>query len=107
MRFVCCKKHLPSNSVSGSKAAPPPVYVTKPMLKQLTAEEKTLVRSAIDDAKNACNESLHDIECAIAWDTVDEVIRGINTRMEHRFDDPLELYCAEFPDNDECRMYDV
>lgn len=76
-------------------------------MNKLTPAEKNLLANVILDAKRICNESLHDIECSVAWDVVDEVARGIHHRVELRNEDPLELYCTEFPENDECRIYDI
>lgn len=75
--------------------------------KHFTAEEKIIFTHMIEYAQRVCHESLDDIECCLAWDVVDEVTRGIRARMEWEEEVPLELYCAEFPENDECRVYDV
>jgi glucose-6-phosphate 1-dehydrogenase len=65
-----------------------------------------LLRNAIVEANHICHSELFvdEVECAIAWDTVDEIARGIAAREAR---DPLEDYCAENPDADECRMYDI
>ena len=66
---------------------------------------KILVK-AIIDAKTVCSSDLliDEYECTVAWDTVDEIARGVAVREAR---DPLEDYCAENPDADECRVYDV
>lgn len=64
-----------------------------------------LLHDAVVQAKYVCD--LHDvdeIECVIAWDTVDEIRHGIDRRENL---DPLEAYCVENEDTDECRIYDI
>jgi predicted RNA-binding protein with PIN domain len=65
-----------------------------------------ILKKAIIDAKSICSSDLliDEYECAVAWDTVDEIAHGIAIREAR---DPLEDYCAENPDADECRTYDV
>lgn len=66
-----------------------------------------LLRKAIVEANNICHsetEDFHEFECMVAWDTVHEIARGIANREER---DPLEEYCAENQDADECRVYDI
>ena len=70
------------------------------------AEAFHILRNAIKEANHICHSELlvDELECAIAWDTVDEIAQGIAAREAR---DPLEDYCAENPDADECRTYDV
>lgn len=69
-------------------------------------EAYQMLRNAIMDANRICHSELlvDDMECMIAWDTVDEIAHGIANREAR---DPLEDYCAENPDADECRVYDI
>lgn len=65
----------------------------------------SLLRQALEQAKSICSqEDVDALECVIAWDTVDEIGRGISKREEI---DALEAYCVENPDSDECRVYDI
>lgn len=61
---------------------------------------------AIVQANITCNESLDELECAIAWDIVDDINRGLLLR-EERSADPLENFCQSNEDADECKIYDV
>lgn len=70
-------------------------------------EEDLYLALAIKSAKNICMSTLDDTECTVAWDTVDEIVRGIHHRHEFDIVDPLEAFCAVNPDADECRTYDV
>lgn len=64
-----------------------------------------LLREAMINAKYVCDQDeVDELECAVAWDTVDEIGRGIS-KIEER--DPLEMYCMEHEEDDECRVYDV
>lgn len=67
---------------------------------------QALLRKAIVDANRVCTSDIYvdEFECMAAWDTVDEIVRGIATRNAR---DPLEDYCAENQDADECRVYDI
>lgn len=68
-------------------------------------DARQMLKEAIVQAKDVCNDQTADeMECIIAWDTVDEIARGIANR---EWTDPLEQYCAEHEEEDECRMYDV
>lgn len=100
--FVFQKYNHPSRTITTNTSS-------RSYSQLLTPSEKLLLESVIHDARRVCAESLEDVECSVAWDVVDEVVRGMHHRMESRDDtsDPLEMYCAESPENDECRMYDV
>ncbi len=64
-----------------------------------------LLRQALEHANVLCSqEDVDAMECIIAWDTVDEIGKGISRREEI---DPLEAYCADNEDSDECRIYDL
>lgn len=68
-------------------------------------EGRQILKEAILRAKDVCNDqNVDEFECAVAWDTVDEISRGVAHREET---DAMEVYCLENPDADECRTYDV
>lgn len=73
----------------------------------LPFEEDLYLALAIKSANNICMSTLDDMECTFAWDTVDEIVRGLHHRHEFDIVDPLEAFCAVNPDADECRTYDV
>lgn len=64
------------------------------------------VEGAIKEAEEAC-ESGSEAECATAWDTVEE-LSAAKSDKEKKAErkDPLEEYCEEAPDADECRVYE-
>lgn len=89
-RTLFCRAHsAPKKIVSTPKSTP-----------------KHYLQQAIIHAKNICSSDLltDEFECIAAWDTVDEIARGIAIRESR---DPLEDYCLDNPDADECRVYDV
>lgn len=48
-------------------------------------------------------------ECKVAWDEVEEVSRAkadLRRRLGEGDADPLEWFCQENPDTDECRVYE-
>lgn len=64
------------------------------------------VEGAIKEAEEAC-ESGSDAECATAWDTVEELSAAKSDKEKQgQRKDPLEEYCEEAPDADECRVYE-
>lgn len=68
-------------------------------------EAYKLLREAMNHAQYVCDQDdLDELECAVAWDTVDEIGRGISKIIER---DPLEEYCADHEEEDECRVYDL
>lgn len=68
-------------------------------------DARQVLKDAIQMATYLCRqEDTTEIECILAWDTVDEIGRGIS---KYEDVDPLEAYCAQHQDADECRVYDV
>lgn len=46
--------------------------------------------------------------CASAWDTVEELsAEKSHEKAKNPTKDPLEQYCSDEPDADECRVHDV
>lgn len=61
---------------------------------------KTMIDSNPECLKNAVTE-----ECKLMWDTISDF--EIALHKLPTYVDPLEEFCMEFPEADECRMYDV
>ncbi|XP_006644110.1 calvin cycle protein CP12-1, chloroplastic [Oryza brachyantha] len=63
---------------------------------------------SIDKAKEACAEDNASGECAAAWDEVEELSAAASHARDKLKEnsDPLEKYCKENPETDECRTYD-
>jgi len=73
------------------------------------AEPANSVESAVKEAEKACEGGTAG-ECAAAWDNVEEISAAIAHKkandIANNADDPLEKYCEDNPDADECRVYD-
>ncbi|XP_074576406.1 calvin cycle protein CP12-1, chloroplastic-like [Curcuma longa] len=67
------------------------------------------VEESIKKAEDACAGDSVAGECAAAWDEVEE----LSAAASHARDtlkansDPLENYCKDNPETDECRTYDT
>uniref|UniRef100_A0A0E0C0Y7 CP12 domain-containing protein n=1 Tax=Oryza meridionalis TaxID=40149 RepID=A0A0E0C0Y7_9ORYZ len=63
---------------------------------------------SIDKAKEACAEDKASGECAAAWDEVEELSAAASHARDKlkETSDPLEAYCKDNPETDECRTYD-
>ena len=62
---------------------------------------------SIKDAQEACSEDSASGECAAAWDEVEELSAAAShARDKLKDSDPLETYCKDNPETDECRTYD-
>lgn len=68
-------------------------------------KQKIDVEKAVKDAQEACEDGTA-AECATAWDTVEELSAAKAKKKEATVVDPLEQYCEEEPDADECRVYE-
>ncbi len=75
--------------------------------------KKTLevLKKAIDHANEICRDHTKtNQECIVAWDIVADVSKGFyqqrDKENEEQSKEPLEKYCEEFPEADECRIYD-
>jgi len=68
------------------------------------------VEEAIHHAEEVCNEGKAQA-CAVAWDEVEELSAAAAHKKVALKDnpantDPLEAFCEDNPDADECRIYD-
>ena len=66
------------------------------------------VSQSIEDAQKTCEEDPTSAPCAAAWDDVEELAaEAAHQRAKKKTSgDPLEAYCAENPETDECRVYE-
>ncbi|KAG1371352.1 Calvin cycle protein CP12-2, chloroplastic [Cocos nucifera] len=66
------------------------------------------VAESIKKAEEACEGNAESGECAAAWDEVEE----LSAAASHARDklkgssDPLENYCKDNPETEECRIYE-
>ncbi|XP_047328584.1 calvin cycle protein CP12-3, chloroplastic [Impatiens glandulifera] len=72
--------------------------------KQLTE----MIEKMVMEAKEVCKGDERSDECKVAWDEVEEVSQAkadlrLKLELQH---DPLESFCADHPETDECRIYE-
>lgn len=71
-----------------------------------SAAEKSAVEKAIENAKETCEQG-NVGACAAAWDEVEELAASVSDKkLTNVASDPLEEYCGDNPDADECRVYE-
>lgn len=71
----------------------------------------TNIQQQIEQERNAarevCSTDGASGECAAAWDTVEELQAEASHQRENEpKKSPLEKFCDENPDADECRLYE-
>ncbi|XP_071724772.1 calvin cycle protein CP12-2, chloroplastic-like [Rutidosis leptorrhynchoides] len=67
------------------------------------------VKESIDKAQETCGEDPESGECVAAWDEVEELSAAASHARDKKKaadSDPLETYCKDNPETDECRTYD-
>ncbi|XWS46556.1 hypothetical protein CRYUN_Cryun14cG0078000 [Craigia yunnanensis] len=65
------------------------------------------VQKSIKDATEACSDDPASGECLAAWDEVEELSAAAShARDKKKENDPLENYCKDNPEADECRTYE-
>ncbi|KAK9086307.1 hypothetical protein Syun_028701 [Stephania yunnanensis] len=67
------------------------------------------VAESIKSAEQACADDPVSGECAAAWDEVEEVSAAASDarlKKKEKESDPLETYCKDNPETEECRTYD-
>lgn len=98
----CLRVNRPSALITSRSL----VRATKPhRLVLVRADPKEGVEKAIIDAQEACKDGSAE-ECANAWDTVEELSAAASHKKSDEITDPLDAYCKEVPESDECRVYD-
>lgn len=65
------------------------------------------VADSIKGAEEACASDPVSGKCAAAWDEVEELSAAAShARDRKKESDPLEAYCKDNPETDECRTYE-
>ncbi|KDP28257.1 hypothetical protein JCGZ_14028 [Jatropha curcas] len=65
------------------------------------------VEKSIKEAEEACAGDPASGECVAAWDEVEELSAAAShARDKKKESDPLEEFCKDNPETDECRTYD-
>ncbi|KAI3972610.1 hypothetical protein MKX01_019268 [Papaver californicum] len=68
-----------------------------------------MIEKKVQEATQVCGENNNPIsdECKVAWDEVEEISQAkADFRMKIEKEDPLESFCNENPETDECRVYE-
>ncbi|OVA16764.1 protein of unknown function CP12 [Macleaya cordata] len=72
-----------------------------------TPDISNQVSESIKNAEEVCAGDPVSGECVAAWDEVEEVSAAASdARLKKKESDPLENYCKDNPETDECRTYD-
>ncbi|OAY50363.1 calvin cycle protein CP12-3, chloroplastic [Manihot esculenta] len=81
-----------------------------PKFKGTQMREKHLtemIEKKIIEAKEVCEGDQTSDECKVAWDEVEEVSQAkADFRLKLEKQDPLEYFCQDNPETDECRVYE-
>ncbi|PNH00257.1 Calvin cycle protein CP12, chloroplastic [Tetrabaena socialis] len=77
---------------------------------QPTVDLTSKVQEAVKEAEDACAQGTAQ-DCAVAWDTVEELSAAVShkkaaNKADLTLSDPLEAFCQDAPDADECRVYE-
>lgn len=67
-----------------------------------------LIESKVAEATQVCEGDRDSDECKVAWDEVEEVSQAkadLRRKLEENRD-PLQSFCEENPETDECRIYE-
>ncbi|GAB4841775.1 hypothetical protein Ancab_022498 [Ancistrocladus abbreviatus] len=65
------------------------------------------VAESVKEAEELCEGDPTSGECVAAWDTVEEMSAAASHARDRKEEfDPLESFCKDNPESDECRTYD-
>lgn len=66
------------------------------------------VEESIKSAQETCADDPVSGECVAAWDEVEELSAAASHARDRKKDsDPLEDYCKDNPETDECKTFDT
>ncbi|MBA0775880.1 hypothetical protein Gotri_010978 [Gossypium trilobum] len=68
-----------------------------------------MIEKKVTEAKQVCEGDETSDECKVAWDEVEEVSQAkadLRLRLEIEKKDPLESFCQENPETEECKIYE-
>ncbi|KAM0951189.1 putative calvin cycle protein CP12 [Dioscorea sansibarensis] len=79
-------------------------FVQPPSTPEIISEK---VKASIEAAKETCKGNAESGECAAAWDEVEELSAAAShARDRLKTSDPLETFCNDNPETEECRTYE-
>merc|ERR1712159_96623 len=87
-----------------NKAAP--VSRRNLRLRSKATDMSDQLEDAIKEAKETCEDDPTKADCAVAWDNVEEISAEISHKKQQGPKDPLEDFCDDNPEADECRVYE-
>lgn len=67
-----------------------------------------MIEKKVLEAKELCQGDENSDECKVAWDEVEEISQAkadLRLKLANK-QDPLESFCLQNPETDECRIYD-
>jgi CP12 domain len=80
---------------------------TRLVVRSTPQEISNKVSESIKQAEELCAEDPKAGECVAAWDEVEELSAAAShARDKNKGKDPLEEYCKDNPETDECRTYE-
>ncbi|KAK4487551.1 hypothetical protein RD792_005802 [Penstemon davidsonii] len=82
------------------------IYKGTHMREQKLAE---MIEQKVSEAEQVCGEDEVSDECKVAWDEVEEVSQAkadLRLKLHQLHQDPLESFCQDNPETDECRIYE-
>nr|DAD41901.1 TPA_asm: hypothetical protein HUJ06_016224 [Nelumbo nucifera] len=66
-----------------------------------------MIEKKVQEAQQVCEGDQTSDECKVAWDEVEEVSQAkADLRRKLEKQDPLESFCQDNPETDECRIYE-
>lgn len=98
--WLRCRPWKQSARFGGLRLRVPPVHAAPDKISDKVEE-------SIKNAEEACAGDPVSGECAAAWDEVEELSAAAShARDRKKESDPLEDYCKDNPETEECRTYD-
>jgi len=76
------------------------------LLRSKASDMSDALEKAIEEAKETCEDDPKKADCAVAWDNVEEISAEISHKKSAKKVDPLEDFCDDNPEADECRVYE-
>ncbi len=65
------------------------------------------IKEELQAARQVCEDNgTGSIECAVAWDTVEELQSEASHQKQEKSKNSLEVFCDDNPDAAECRIYE-
>jgi CP12 domain len=65
------------------------------------------IQEELQSARDACEvNGTNSPECAVAWDTVEELQAEASHQKQQKSKNSLEMFCDDNPDAAECRIYE-